>query len=64
MFKLTIFFIQYKVYNDQLPKTITTKHYITPQGRYQEEQKYHDFPLAFNTEHIKPKIQLIIQNGI
>ena len=48
-------FIQYKVYNDKLPKTMTAKHYITLQGRYQEEQKYHDYPLAFNTENINLK---------
>ena len=50
-----LFFIQYEIYNDQLPKIITTKHYTTLQGRYQEEQKYHGYPLAFNTEHINLK---------
>ena len=54
-------FIRYEIYNDKLPMTITTKHYTTLQGRYQEEQKYHDYPLAFNTEHIKPKIQVILR---
>ena len=57
---INVFFsIQYKVYNDKLPKTVTTKHYITLQGRYQKEQRYYDYPLAFNTEHMRPKIQLI-----
>ena len=37
-----LFCIQYKFYNDELPKTETTKHYTTLQGQYQEEQKYNN----------------------
>ena len=49
-----------KVYKDEIPETLTTKHYTTLQGWYQEEQKYHDYPLAFNIEHIRTKIRQLI----
>ena len=31
-----------------LPTTLRTNYYTTPQIRYQEEAMYHDYPLAFN----------------
>ena len=57
-----IYIFDVNICNDELPKTLTTKHYTTLQGRYQGEQKYHDYPLAFNKAHRRPKIQVTIRH--